>query len=76
MLNSLHVPSCEMLHVVMSYMNLNRKQKQTLESAQYELEIIFEVAGTLVASTADILLACHASLLNVLTSQKNAGMRG
>ena len=59
---------CDVLHEL--------KQKQTLESAQNGLEIIFEVAGALVASIADILFACHTSLLNILTSQKNAGMRG
>ena len=30
------------LHFVMSYMKQNKKRKQTLESAQYGLEIIFE----------------------------------
>ena len=28
-------------HLVMSYMKQNKKRKQTLESAQYGLEIIF-----------------------------------
>ena len=31
------------LHFVMSYMNQNKKHKQTLESAQYELEISFKL---------------------------------
>ena len=30
------------LHFVMSYMKQNKKHKQTLESAQYGLEIIFQ----------------------------------
>jgi len=30
------------LHLVMSYMTQNKKHKQTLESAQYELEISFK----------------------------------
>ena len=30
------------LHFVISYMKQNKKQKQTLESAQYGLEIIFK----------------------------------
>ena len=35
-----------MLHFVTSYMNQNRKGKQTLKSAQYRLEIMFKYAGT------------------------------
>ena len=31
-----------MLHFVMSYMKQNKSGKQTLESAQYELEISFK----------------------------------
>ena len=31
-----------MLHFVTSYMKQNKSRKQTLESAQYGLEIIFE----------------------------------
>ena len=30
------------LHFVMSYMKQNKKRKQTLESAQYGMEIIFK----------------------------------
>ena len=30
------------LHLVMSYMTQNKKHKQMLESAQYELEISFK----------------------------------
>ena len=33
-----------MLHFVMSYMKQNKKRKQTLESAQYGLEVIFNVS--------------------------------
>ena len=32
-----------MLHFVMSYMKQNKSRKQTLESAQYGLEIIFKL---------------------------------
>ena len=38
-LNLLHVSGCEMLHFVTSYMKQNKSRKQTLESAQYGLEI-------------------------------------
>ena len=31
------------LHFVMSYMKQNKKHKQTLESAQYGLEISFKI---------------------------------
>ena len=41
-LNLLHVSRREMLHFVMSYMNQNKSRKQTLESAQYGLEISFK----------------------------------
>ena len=37
----LHVNRCEMLHFVTSYMKQNKSRKQTLESAQYGLEISF-----------------------------------
>ena len=40
-LNLLHVSRCEMLHFVTSYMKQNKSLKQTLESAQYGLEISF-----------------------------------
>lgn len=43
-LNPLHVSSCKILHFVTSYMNWNRWHKQTLQSMQYELKIIFKVA--------------------------------
>ena len=33
---------CEMLHFVTSYMKQNKSRKQTLESAQYGLEISFK----------------------------------
>ena len=42
-LNLLHVSWCEMLHFVTSYMKQNKSRKQTLESAQYGLEISFKV---------------------------------
>ena len=42
-LNLLHVSRCEMLHFVTSYMKQNKSSKQTLESAQYGLEISFKV---------------------------------
>ena len=32
-----------MLHFVMSYMRQNKKREQTLESAQYGIEIIFKI---------------------------------
>ena len=38
-LNLLYVSRCEMLHFVTSYMKQNKSRKQTLESAQYRLEI-------------------------------------
>ena len=41
-LNLLHVSGCERLHFVMSYMKQNKSRKQTLESAQYGLEISFK----------------------------------
>ena len=41
-LNLLHVSRCEMLHFVTSYMKQNKSRKQTLESAQYGLEISFK----------------------------------
>ena len=40
-LNLFHVSRCEMLHFVTSYMKQNKSHKQTLESAQYGLEISF-----------------------------------
>ena len=40
-LNILHVSRCEMLHFVTSYMKQNKSRKQTLESAQYGMEISF-----------------------------------
>ena len=40
-LNLLHVGRCEMLHFMTSYMKQNESRKQTLESAQYGLEISF-----------------------------------
>ena len=40
-LNLLHVSRCEMLHFVTSYTKQNKSRKQTLESAQYGLEISF-----------------------------------
>ena len=40
-LNLLHVSKCKMLHFVTSYMKHNKSRKQTLESAQYGLEISF-----------------------------------
>ena len=43
-LNLLDVSRCEMLHFVTSYMKQNKSRKQTLESAQYRLEISFLVA--------------------------------
>ena len=42
-LNLLHVSRCEMLHFVTSYMRQNKSRKQTLESAQYGVEISFNV---------------------------------
>ena len=41
-LNLLCVSRCKMLHFVMSYMKQNKSGKQTLESAQYGLEIRFK----------------------------------
>ena len=49
----LHVSRCEMLHFVMSYMKQNKSRKQTLESAQYGLEISFKSSGWLVLKTWD-----------------------
>ena len=43
-LNLLHVSRCEMLHFVTSYMKQNKSRKQTLESAQYRLEISFKLS--------------------------------
>ena len=43
-LNLFHVSRCEILHFVTSYMKQNKSHKQTLESAQYGLEISFKVA--------------------------------
>ena len=40
-LNLRHVSRCEMLHFVTSYMKQNGSREQTLETAQYRLEIIF-----------------------------------
>ena len=48
-LNLLHVSDCKTLHFVMSYMNQNKKCKQTLESAQYRLEISFKLSIDTVA---------------------------
>ena len=42
-LNLLHVSRGEMLHFVTSYMKQNKSRKQTLESAQYGLEISFKI---------------------------------
>ena len=36
-----------MLHFVMSYMKQNKSRKQTLEIAQYGLEISFKMSGTM-----------------------------
>ena len=41
-LNLLHVSRCEVLHFVTSYMKQNKSRKQTLETVQYRLEIIFK----------------------------------
>ena len=41
-LNLLHVSGYKMLHFVTSYMKQNKSRKQTLESAQYGLEISFK----------------------------------
>ena len=41
-LNLLHVSRCGMLHFVTSYMKQNKSRKQTLESAQYGVEISFK----------------------------------
>ena len=46
-LNFFHVSRCEMLHFVTSYMKQNKSRKQTLESAQYGLEISFNVTKSL-----------------------------
>ena len=43
-LNLFHVSRCEMLHFVKSYVKQNKSRKQTLESAQYGLEISFKDA--------------------------------
>ena len=40
-LNLLHVSRCKMLHFVTSYMKQIKSRKQTLETAQYGLEISF-----------------------------------
>ena len=48
-LNLLHVSRCEMLHFVTSYMRQNKSRKQTLESAQYGLEISFKLLWNVVA---------------------------
>ena len=42
-LNLLQVSRCEMLHFVTSYMKQNKSRKRTLESAQYGLEISFNL---------------------------------
>ena len=47
-LNLLHVSTCEMLHFVTSYMKQNKSRKQTLESAQYGLEISFNLTAELI----------------------------
>ena len=44
-LNLLHVSRCEMLHLVTSYMKQKQSRKQTLESAQNGLKIIFKSRG-------------------------------
>lgn len=41
-LKLLHASSCEMLRLVTYCMNQNKNRKQTLESAQYRLEIILK----------------------------------
>ena len=41
------------LQFVISYMKQNKKRKQTLESAQYGLEIIFKERSCLMVSTLD-----------------------
>ena len=46
-LNLIHVSWCEMLHFVTSYMKQNKSRKQTLESAQYGLEISFKLKAFL-----------------------------
>ena len=51
-LNLLHVSRREMLHFVTSYMNQNKSHKQTLESAQYGLEISFKQIRAYKLSTA------------------------
>ena len=45
-LNLPHVSGCEMLHFVTSYMKQNKSRKQTLESAQYGLEISFKLQNS------------------------------
>ena len=45
-LNLLHVSRCEMPHFVTSYLKQNKSRKQTLESAQYELEISLKTIVT------------------------------
>ena len=46
-LNLLHLSRCEILHLVTSYMKQNKSRKQTLESAQYGLEISFKLLDSL-----------------------------
>lgn len=47
-MNLLFVSSCEMLHFAMSFIKQNKNCiKQTLESEQYGLEIIFSTWNTL-----------------------------
>ena len=54
-----------MLHIVTSYMKQNKSRKQTLESAQYGLEISFKARAYrgLVPALFMGLLACSATIL-------------
>ena len=51
-----------MLHFVASYMKQNKSRKQTLESAQYGLKIIFNLTNVLDMSK-------HCSLQSVISEQ-------
>ena len=55
--NLLHVSRCEMLHFVSSYMKQNKSRKQTLESAQYWLEISFNTFDVLCKKVSSFVLA-------------------
>ena len=50
-LNLFHLRNCEMLHFVTFYIIQNKKRKQTLESAQYGLAIIFKVWSVVVVNS-------------------------